>query len=237
MDCLHTITDGLSQKIVTFGLTSDCMYSATDITYDTQGCASYTLLVDGVPAEHIRLHVHGAHNITNSLAAIAAADALHIDRTAICTGLDAFGGTKRRFEQKGVREGVTIIDDYAHHPTEIKATLTAAHQVPHHDIWCIFQPHTYSRTKALLPEFAEALSHADHVVLTKIYAAREQDTGIVSSQDIADILQNTYHTDVIYLPEFQDVEDYVKKNCKKDDLLITMGAGDVVNIGENLLKK
>lgn len=237
MDCLHTITDGLSQKIVTFGLTSDCMYSATDITYDAQGCASYTLLVNGVPTEHIRLHVHGAHNITNSLAAIAAADALHIDRTAICTGLDAFGGTKRRFEQKGVREGVTIIDDYAHHPTEIKATLTAAHQVPHHDIWCIFQPHTYSRTKALLPEFAEALSHADHVVLTKIYAAREQDTGIVSSQDIADILQNTYHTDVIYLPEFQDVEDYVKKNCKKDDLLITMGAGDVVNIGENLLKK
>lgn len=237
MDCLPTITKDLQRTICTFGLSEACNYRATDIHYDENGCATYTLVINQKEITQIQLHVHGLHNVTNSLAAIAAADILNIDIETAKRGLAAFGGAKRRFEVKGTFRGATIIDDYAHHPTEIKATLTSAKQVPHHEIWCIFQPHTYTRTKALLPEFAEALHYADHVILTKIYAAREQDTGLVSSQDIADILENTYHTKVVYLPEFQDIEDYVEKNCKKDDLLITMGAGDVVNIGENLLKK
>lgn len=237
MDCLPVITDGLQQEVRTFGLSPACNYCATNITYDSNGCASYTLLIDGNAVTDIRLHVNGLHNVTNSLAAIAAADVLHIDIDAMKQGLAEFGGAKRRFEVKGTYQDVTIVDDYAHHPTEIQATLHAAHQIPHNDIWCIFQPHTYTRTKALLPEFAKALSDADHIILTKIYSAREKDTGMVSSQDIADLLQNQYHKDVVYLPEFSEVEDYVKNNCKKNDLLITMGAGDVVNIGENLLKK
>ena len=237
MNCLSTITDGLSQEIRTFGLSPECKYSASDITYDEQGCASYTLLIDGKPVTTIQLHVNGIHNVTNSLAAIAAADVLHINIEDMKKGLADFGGAKRRFEVKGTFNGITIVDDYAHHPTEIKATLKAAHQVAHNDIWCVFQPHTYTRTKALLPEFAEALSHADHIVLTKIYSAREKDTGMVSSQDIADLLQNEYHKDVVYLPEFSEVETYVRNNCKENDLLITMGAGDVVTVGEDLLKK
>lgn len=237
MDCLPIITKNLQRSICTFGLSEDCKYRAVDIHYDENGCAVYTLLVNQTELTQIQLHVPGLHNVVNSLAAIAAADVLKLDTDAVRRGLAAFGGARRRFEVKGIFCDATVIDDYAHHPTEITATLTSAKQVPHHEIWCIFQPHTYSRTKALLPEFAEALHHADHVILTKIYAAREQDTGLVSSQDIADILRDTYHTDVVYLPEFQDVEDYVEKNCKKNDLLITMGAGDVVNIGENLLKK
>lgn len=237
MECLPIIIENLNCDIRTFGLSKDCQYSATDIEYDALGCASYTLLIDGVPTAKIKLHVNGIHNVTNSLATIAAADALHIKMTDIQKGLEDFGGTKRRFEIKGVMNGVTIVDDYAHHPTEIKATLAATKRMQHNETWCVFQPHTYTRTKALLPEFADALHVADHVVLTKIYAAREQDTGMVSAQDIADLLQNKYHTDVIYLPTFEEVEDYLKKNCKKNDLLITMGAGDVVNIGENLLKK
>ncbi len=237
MECLPIIIEGLNRNVCTFGLTDNCKYRADNIRYNEEGCATYTLVVDGKPVTDIQLHVHGIHNVTNSLAAIAAADLLHIDMDAIKEGLAACGGAKRRFETKGVFQGVTIIDDYAHHPTEIKATLTAAKQTDHNEIWCIFQPHTYTRTKALLPEFADALHNADHVVLTKIYAAREQDTGLVSSQDIADLLKEKYQTDVIYLPEFDEVETYVKKNCKKNDLLITMGAGDVVNIGENLLKK
>ena len=236
MDCLSTITDGLSQEIRTFGLSPECKYSATDIAYDERGCASYTLLIDGRSVTTIHLHVNGIHNVTNSLAAIAAADALHINIEDMKKGLADFGGAKRRFEVKGTFNGITIVDDYAHHPTEIKVTLNAAHQVAHNDIWCIFQPHTYTRTKALLPEFAEALSHADHIVLTRIYSAREKDTGMVSSQDIADLLQNKYHKDVVYLPEFSEVETYVRNNCKEHDLLITMGAGDVVTVGEDLLK-
>lgn len=237
MECLPIIIEDLNRQIRTFGLSNQYNYSATDIVYDDNGCASYTLLIDGVPTTSIQLHVNGIHNITNSLAAIAAADALQIPLEAMRQGLSDFNGTKRRFEIKGQFNGVTIVDDYAHHPTEIKATLDAAKRTTHNEIWCVFQPHTYTRTKALLPEFADALHQADHVVLTSIYAAREADTGMVSSQDIADLLQNEYHTDVTYLPTFQEIEEHLKKNCKKNDLLITMGAGDVVNIGENLLKK
>ena len=237
MDCYNRIVEGLPANIITFGLSEGCDYSATDITYDAAGCASYTLKILGSEITRITLHVNGEHNVINSLSAIAAADLLGIDRSAITAGLASFHGAKRRFEKKGTWNGVTIIDDYAHHPTEIKATLKAAQKTEHNKLWCVFQPHTYSRTKALLPEFAEALHTADHVVLASIYAAREVDTGEVSSQDIADILANTYHTDVIYLPSFEEIEAYLEKNCEKNDLLITMGAGDVVNIGETLLKK
>ena len=237
LDCFDTITEQLPARVVTFGLDPAYDYSAADITYDVEGYPSYTLLKQGDKVTEIKLHVHGLHNVSNSLAAIAAADILGMPQEAWRTGLSEFGGAKRRFEVKGDWNGVTIVDDYAHHPTEIKATLTSAKNTTHNEIWCVFQPHTYSRTKALLPEFAEALHLADHVVLAKIYAAREQDPGTISSQDIADLLQNTYHTDVVYLDTFEAIEDYLINNCKKNDLLITMGAGDVVNIGEDLLKK
>ena len=237
LDCFNTITEQLPARVVTFGLDPAYDYSAADITYDAEGYPSYTLLKQGDKVTEIKLHVHGLHNVSNSLAAIAAADILGMPQEAWSTGLSEFGGAKRRFEVKGDWNGVTIVDDYAHHPTEIKATLTSAKNTTHNEIWCVFQPHTYSRTKALLPEFAEALHLADHVVLAKIYAAREQDPGTISSQDIADLLQNTYHTDVIYLDTFEAIEDYLINNCEKNDLLITMGAGDVVNIGEDLLKK
>lgn len=236
MDCLPVIIEDLPAKVITFGLSEACDYSAKDITFDALGCASYTLVIHGKAVTRVTLHVNGIHNVTNSLSAIAAADVLQVSTEDSVAGLANFGGAKRRFELKGHMGDVTIVDDYAHHPTEIKATLAAAAKTEHNDIWCVFQPHTYTRTKALLPEFAEALHTADHVVLAKIYAAREKDTGMVSSQDIADILKDTYKTDVIYLKTFEEIESYLKKNCKKNDLLITMGAGDVVNIGESLLK-
>lgn len=237
MECFPIIIEDLPAKVITFGQSETCDYYAKNITFDVLGCASYTLVVRGKEVTQVTLHVNGMHNVINSLSAIAAADVLHISMQASVLGLAKFGGAKRRFELKGHMGDVTIIDDYAHHPTEIKVTLAAAAKTDHHDIWCVFQPHTYTRTKALLPEFAEALHTADHVVLSKIYAAREQDTGMVSSQDIADLLREVYHTDVIYLDTFDAIEAYLKKNCRKNDLLITMGAGDVVNIGENLLKK
>ena len=126
------------------------------------------------------------------------------------------------------------MDDYAHHPTEIQATLNAASRYPHKELWCVFQPHTYSRTKAFLDDFAKVLSQADHVVLADIYAAREVDTGEISSKDLAEKIA-TYGTDVHYFPSFDEIENFLLTNCKKNDLLITMGAGNVVNIGESLL--
>ena len=127
-----------------------------------------------------------------------------------------------------------MIDDYAHHPTEIRATLTAAANYPHQKIWCVFQPHTYTRTKALLPEFASALSLADHVVLADIYAARETNTIGVSSKDLQELIISE-GTPCDYFPTFDEIENHLLASCQSGDLLITMGAGDVVVIGEHLL--
>ena len=154
----------------------------------------------------------------------------------IIKGLGSFTGTDRRFQYKGQVAGVTIIDDYAHHPTEIEATLNAAHNYPHNKVWCVFQPHTYTRTKALLPEFAKALTLADHVVVADIYAARETDDLGISSADLQKRIQEL-GTPCEYFPTFDEIENFLLSNCQEGDLLITMGAGDVVTIGEQLLGK
>ena len=237
-DMEHTddILKDLPQKAITFGLNGDNDYTATDISFDKEGNGSYQLVVDGENMGPVSLKVKGRHNIMNSLAAIACARALGLPMQQILTGLLSFGGTHRRFEYKGNIGDVIVIDDYAHHPTEIKATLTAAREYPHDDLWVVFQPHTYTRTKAFLHQFAEVLTLADHVVLADIYAAREPDTGMVSSRDIVNLLKEA-GTDVYYFPTFGEIEDFLLSQVKGHDLLITMGAGDVVNIGEDILRK
>lgn len=151
----------------------------------------------------------------NSLSVIAVADFLGIDRKYTIAGLARCSSAHRRFEHKGVTEnGVKIVDDYAHHPTEIAATLAAAKNTPHNELWCIFQPHTYSRTKALLDEFGQALATCDHVLLADIYAAREQDTGLVSSKDVCDKI-NANGGHAIYLGDFDSITEYVKKKLQK----------------------
>lgn len=232
---LSVITEGLACKILTFGKEPSMDYSAANITYDEQGNASFDVLKKGVPAGHLTLSVGGEHNVYNALSSLAVADLLGIPMKTVQEGLTTFHGTDRRFEYKGELNGVTIIDDYAHHPTEIEATLKTAAHYPHKKLWCIFQPHTYTRTKALFPEFATALSHADHVILADIYAARETDTLGISSAQLAEAVKEK-GCDAIYLPDFEEIEAFVRSHCQTGDLLITMGAGDVVNIGEDLLK-
>ncbi|MBE5964138.1 MAG: UDP-N-acetylmuramate--L-alanine ligase [Lachnospira sp.] len=222
-------------KVITFGTNPyTSTFSLKDIVCDKLGNYSYTLLVNNEAAGKISLRVPGLHNVTNSLAAAALGYELSIPFEVISKGLYNFSGTKRRFEYKGTFNGVTVIDDYAHHPSEITATLTSAQKYPHRDIWCVFQPHTYTRTKAFLTDFASSLSLADHVVLAPIYAARETNTLGISSQNLADELVKL-GTDVVYLPDFESIEKFLQKKCIQDDLLITMGAGNVVNIGENLI--
>lgn len=243
---LLEITDDLSCRVITYGNhigenntgddgTGSPVYSAANISHNDLGEASFDLFRYGNFVSRIELSVNGDHNVSNALAAIAAADLLHVSIDAIKKGLKSFLGTDRRFELKGTLNGVTIIDDYAHHPTEIRASLAAARNYPHREIWCIFQPHTYTRTKALFQEFVSALCETDHVILADIYAARETDTLGVSSADIADALKEK-GCDAYYFPSFRDIEDFCTGICQKGDLLITMGAGDVVNIGEELLK-
>lgn len=232
---LSYITDGLACRVVTFGREASLDYSASDIQYDEQGNASFDLIRHGKPSGHVTLSVGGEHNVYNALSAIAVADLLGVSAETIQEGLLSFHGTDRRFEYKGEFNGITVIDDYAHHPTEIEATLKSAAHYPHRELWCIFQPHTYTRTKALFDEFAQALSHTDHLILADIYAARETDTLGISSEQLARAAAS-YGCDAIYLPSFDEIEKYVRDHCQSGDLLITMGAGDVVNIGEDLLK-
>lgn len=228
------IVDGLPCRVVTCGKLPGSDYTAENITYDELARASFDLVIRGKKAAVITLGVPGEHNVYNALAAIALCQSLDIGMDEIQAGLKKFTGTNRRFEKKGELGGVTIIDDYAHHPREIAATLAAAKNYPHKKLWCVFQPHTYTRTKAFLDQFAEALSAADEVVLADIYAARETDTLGISSADIAERIERR-GTKAHYFKSFDEIETFLLQNCVHGDLLITMGAGDIVKVGENLL--
>ena len=240
---LHKFTAGLKCKIITTGHDESSDYYAKDIVLDENAHATYTVM-RGTDDTGRRCHVGvpGLHNVYNSLAAIALADHLGIDSDITLKTISCFRGSKRRFEYKGDvqtsdKTGTFhVYDDYAHHPTEIRATIDTALKVPHNELWVIFQPHTYTRTKALMGDFAEALAPADHVILTDIYAARETDDLGISSATLMKLIRSK-RTSCHHISDFHDIEKFVLQNCTKNDMLITMGAGDVVNIGESLIKK
>lgn len=241
IDQYKELTQELDCNIITYGVsTNDKEFPydicAKNISYNKMGFGQYDLYQNGTFLSHVELQVVGLHNISNSLAAVTTALDLKIPVPTICNALMKFTGTHRRFEKKGVIGGITIIDDYAHHPTEIEATLTSAKRYPHQTLWCVFQPHTYSRTKQFLKEFAQALSIADTIVLADIYSAREENPGDISSKDLMKELQSL-GKDVHYFEEFDEIENFLLLNCTNGDLLITMGAGDIVTVGESLLGK
>ena len=171
----------------------------------------------------------------NALAACAATSSLGIGFESVVKGLGSYEGANRRFQYKGKFNGVTIVDDYAHHPTEVRATLAAAAKVKHNHIWCIFQPHTFSRLKAFLDDFSNAFYDADKIIVADVYAAREKDTGEVSAKDLVQKLQKN-GKDAQYVGNLEEIQQYVSKHCHPGDLLITMGAGDVYLVGEKLLE-
>ena len=212
-------------------------YHAANIAYDSLGCGSFDLIGRGSVLGHIQLSVPGEHNVANAVGTAAMALNSGVDLATTASGLNAYHGTGRRFEIKGTVGGVTIIDDYAHHPTEIRATLNAAARYPHKTLWTVFQPHTYSRTAAFTAEIAEALSLSDTIILTDIYAAREVNTFNISSQDIVKILSEKFGKEVYHFSSFDEIQIFLLGHCEPGDVLITMGAGDVVNIGERLLGK
>ena len=228
-------TEGIGCGFTTFGLGENNDYTAHDISFDELARPTYTLVKHGKELGTISLKVHGRHNVIDSLAAIAAADRLGVSLEDIQAALNGFEGVERRFEHKGVVNGCEILDDYAHHPQEIEATLKAAKQCRHNKLYVVFQPHTYTRTKALLPEFAKALMAADELILADIYAARETNTLGVSSADIADLV-NASGGKAIYIPDFEQIKKYILENVGEGDLLITMGAGNVVDIANQLTK-
>lgn len=234
---LEYITSACKGRVITYtnriGETG-ADYYPTAISYNHMAHGTFTLMGPDGTSQEYSLQVPGAHNISNAIAAIALADHLEIDATTTGQALHGFTGTDRRFQYKGTLGGITIVDDYAHHPTEIRAALTAARDISHKRLWCVFQSHTYTRTRAFLEEFAEALSLADVVVLPDIYAAREVNETGISSDHLRQALEKR-GTEAYYFPTFDEVENFLLENCTTGDLLITMGAGDVVKIGESLL--
>ncbi len=236
IDNYTEIINGLSCRVLTYGLeNTNADFTAANITYDDLGRGSFDAVVSGQKQGHYCLSVVGKHNVSNTLGCLALASLYGIDSSTIQRALTAFHGADRRFEYKGERNGFTIIDDYAHHPTEIRATLSAAVNYPHKTLWCAFQPHTYTRTRAFLKDFAKSLALADKIILADIYAAREKDPGDISSQDLAHELEKLGKK-VYYFGSFEAIEKFILKNLVNGDLLITMGAGNIVDIGESLLK-
>ncbi len=242
IDRVEEFTKDLECEVLTYGII-DPEYrngnrsydiAADKITFNDQSMGSYDLYYKGKYIDRISLNVVGIHNLSNSMPAIGVALELGLPIDKIKNALMSFHNSKRRFEYKGEIGGVTVIDDYAHHPTEVQATLNAAVKYPHKTLWCVFQPHTYTRMKKHLTEFAEALSLADKIVLADIYAAREKDPGDISSKDLVRELEKL-GKEVHYFPCFDEIENYLLQNCMNGDLLITMGAGDIVSVGENLL--
>lgn len=228
---------GSGKMVITYG--TECEnpdYSAENITFGETGFAAFDVCRKGRFYFHVKLNVPGMHNVKNALAVIAVSDLLGIDKEDMQKGFLSFKGTNRRFEFKGEINGAKVIDDYAHHPTEVMATLKAAKAIAKEKkVWCVFQPHTYTRSLALKDEFSKAFFDCDGLILTDIYAAREKNNGLITSEDLVEAI-NKNSGNALYIKAFQDVADYFKERVKEGDLVITMGAGDVYKIGELLVK-
>ena len=223
-------------KVVSYSLNrADCDYTVTNLLFNENGFSEFDVLYKGSKYISVKLSVPGIHNVSNALAVIATASLLGVEKEGIKKGLLSYKGTNRRFEFKGEINGAKIYDDYAHHPTEIKATLSAAKATGAKKIRCVFQPHTYTRSLALKDDFAKSFFDCDELIVTDIFAAREPDTGLIHSKDLA-IAINENSKNAKYIKDFSDIEKYFKETAQAGDIIFTMGAGDVYKIGENLIK-
>lgn len=224
---------GIPAETVSFGLEAGSDCTARDIVFNSAGCPTFTLVYRGTALGSVSLIVPGLHNVYNALAAIAAALHCNVAFSAIQESLSTFEGARRRFEHRGLFKGATVVDDYAHHPTEIRATLSAAAQTDHGKVWCIFQPHTYTRTAELMQEFSTCFSGADQVIITRIYAARETDTLGVHGTDLVQKINET-GDNAIYLDSFPEIIDYLSEHVAEGDLILTVGAGNICDVAQML---
>ena len=223
---------GLSHPVFTFGIAdpdADC--TAHNVAFH-DGCPTFDVVIHGETYAHVELHIAGRHNILNSLAAASAAYVLGIPGSAVEEGLATFHGAGRRFERKGTFHGADVFDDYAHHPAELHALLTTAQSMGYERVICAFQPHTYTRTKALFDDFVRELQLPDVTILAEIYAAREKNDIGISSQDLAAKIPGA-----VYCSTLDQVADQLAELARPGDLILTVGAGDIFRAGEKLLER
>ena len=219
-------------EILTFGLSPENDYYAAQIHDGARVCESFALMKRGQKLAEVSLSVPGKHNILNALAAAAAADYLGVPAGQIAHGLHSFTGVHRRFEILGNFGGITVADDFAHHPTELTATLTAAMNMGFRKVWAIFQPHTYSRTYLLLDDFARALAIPDHVILSEILPVRETNTYNIYAKDLADKIPGC-----VWFKTFEEIADYAIAQAQPGDLLLTLGGGNVYQCANLIVEK
>ncbi len=227
---LDALANIQGKQFISFGTADICNYVAKNIGYTNGAFPCYDLYINGEYKARIELGVPGDHNVHNSLAAIATAVYCGATVEQCKASILTFSGAGRRFEHLGSYNGADIVDDYAHHPAEIKVTLSAAKKMNYKRVWAVFQPFTFSRTKLHLNAFAEALSIADKVVLTEIMGSREINTYGITTQDLADEIP-----DSVWFDTFDKVADYLKENICEGDLVLTLGCGDVYKIAKIVL--
>ena len=225
---MHTL-EGETRPVLTFGLEEGDVHAA-NLTWN-RGLPTFDIIYRGEVFTRVGLRVPGEHNVKNALAAAAAAISLAVSPKAVSEGLNAFRGAGRRFEHKGTYNGAEVFDDYAHHPGELQALLSATRTLGYERIICAFQPHTYTRTKALFDDFVKVLRQPDTTLLAEIYPARETDNLGISSQNLADQIPGS-----IYCPTLEDVTVRLKELAQPGDLILTVGAGNIYTAGEALLR-
>ena len=224
-------------KALTYGITNkNTDFFAVNIVFDNDGFPEFDVYNRNGFYDRIKLNVPGTHNVLNCLACIALCNEYGIKKEDIKSALLKFTGAHRRFEFKGKVNGASIYDDYGHHPTEIVATAKSLMNKKYNESWVVFQPHTYSRTKNLLDDFAKALLNFDNIIILDIYAAREKNTYNISSKDLVDKIISL-GKDAKYIPDFYECVSYIKENVKENDIIMTLGAGTVTQIGPMLLNK
>jgi len=232
-ELLQQIRTDRAIDVIAYALEAESTWRAQDVQSNIWGGSDFTVLYEGRPVGECSLRLPGLHNVSNALAVLAVGYRLGLEMEQVFAVLPRFHGVRRRFEVKGQANGIVVIDDYAHHPTEIKATLAGARQrYGGRPLWVFFQPHTYSRTKTLLDEFAQSFNGADHVLISEIYAARETDSSGITAQDLVGRMS---HPHVRYVATLQEASQYLQSSLRPGDVLMTLGAGDGYLVGERVL--
>lgn len=221
-------------QIITIAVDRYADYRAKNIEFNDLGYPQYDLYYKDKYIDKVFLSIMGVHNVYNSLGAIAAAHENNISFKEAIDGIHNYHGVHRRLEYKGNYKGAIVMDDYAHHPTEIKASLNALRKGCKKNLYCIFQPHTYTRTKLLLDSFSKSFSQTDYTIITDIYAAREKDYGDIHSKTLVDAINNNGNS-AFYMETFDEIVKFLQDNLRPNDMVVTMGAGDVYKIGQMLL--
>ncbi|MGN0448656.1 MAG: UDP-N-acetylmuramate--L-alanine ligase [Acutalibacteraceae bacterium] len=224
--------EGVNKKLISFGRSVKNDYYAENITYNRGAFAEFDIMSKGEKLAHVKLNIPGEHNITNTLAVFAAAKNAGCTNEQCVKGINAFGGAGRRFEVYGEFKGITIADDYAHHPEELRVMLEAVMKMGYNTVWAVFQPFTYTRTKLLFDDFVKVLQIPDRCVMTEIMGSREVNTFGIYTKDLADKIPGS-----VWFNTFDEVCSYVISNAKEGDLVITLGCGDIYKAAKMMKEK